>query len=1003
MDGKRLWYIDCGPNMVSMSSTEMNAVCYDWDQDGQAEVLLRGADNMIIHMADGTTYNVGNTSLNTRDKLTSHDNAQYEWTHTGAEYLLYLNGKTGRPYWVKTYPLPRLESGESSESKAWGDGYGHRSSKYFMGAPFLDGRRASIFLARGIYTRHKMVAYYVDPATHEITERWRWSNNTSGSIWYGQGNHNYVVADVDGDGCDEIVYGSLVIDNNGRGLSSTGLGHGDAIHVGDFDPYRPGLEVFACNESSPNNNYRNATTSEIYYRDTGSNDDGRAMAGNFLANYPGCVGMSIYSGVISLTADKVISEVPNNSYSGFDPAALNFRIYWDDDLLEESVNSPGTERECIILKTGRGRIMQTGGVAMINDSKNNPCAQGDILGDWREELVLRSSDNGELRIYTTTTPTSYRLPSLWFDHAYRQAMVWQPQGYNQPPHTSFFLGELEDITQAPPPLTQTGRTELTANQSLGPEHNGLDLLFCGNGNLGIDADGASPRSLIMNIPSYVSGNDNNENITRQYASCQLGATINGSNLKGDLSGTMCLIKQGDGLLKLTARTFNYTGPTDVWAGSLYFRGTLQSSPLWMNRHTALYTAATYKRAVTLEYGTTLYPSYNSVSSAELDYATATIDTLNLHEGARIVFQLNGTEHDAIHVKQLNLRTRDWQYGPRYLVPVFEIQSTTPLGYGKYPLGTLQSVGKGNLGDIIVECNNLADTSLPVRISAKGGMLYLVVGETDNNGDLVDKPFYEPVWKLDFEEPSTNDYGFYRSDGGFNWMGQDTRTDGTHYFHAFLGNNNTRTVSRSFTDESLFQTARDYRMEFDLSMVSSNKENVTTTLQGSRGTLLTVWCGAWGADAIVTDASGTELGRIDIHPYANPATLSAGYQPTLFSHFILTASETDGIRLTVKRDGWTVVDDVLLSSDFDTVASLSTVMGRYYSHVAYDDITLSLRCSGMGDVNCDGQVSISDVTALVNRILGKSSPVFSASAADMNYDGLITIADVTALVNKILGR
>jgi hypothetical protein len=116
MDGQRMWYIDCGPNMVSMNSTELNAVCYDWDLDGRAEVLLRGADNMIIHMADGTTYNVGNMTVNTRNQLTSHTNSQYEWTHTGAEYLLYLDGKTGKPYWVRDYPLPRLEGGETSES-----------------------------------------------------------------------------------------------------------------------------------------------------------------------------------------------------------------------------------------------------------------------------------------------------------------------------------------------------------------------------------------------------------------------------------------------------------------------------------------------------------------------------------------------------------------------------------------------------------------------------------------------------------------------------------------------------------------------------------------------------------------------------------------------------------------------------------------------------------------------------------------------------------------------
>ena len=1003
MDGQRMWYIDCGPNMVSMNSTELNAVCYDWDLDGRAEVLLRGADNMIIHMADGTTYNVGNMTVNTRNQLTSHTNSQYEWTHTGAEYLLYLDGKTGKPYWVRDYPLPRLESGETSEKSAWGDDYGHRSSKYFMGAPFLDGRRPSIFLARGIYTRHKMVAYDVDPATHQLTERWRWSNNTAGSPWYGQGNHNYVIADVDGDGCDEIVYGSMVIDNNGRGLSTTGLGHGDAMHVGDLDPFRPGMEVFACNENKPSNNYRDATTSEIRYRDVGTSDDGRAMAGNFLADYPGCVGMSTKSGVISLTADKVISAVVNdwNNSTPY-PAALNFRIYWDGDLLEESVNSPGTERECIVLKAGSGRIMQTGGVAMINDSKNNPCAQGDILGDWREELVLRSTDNGELRIYTTTDSTPFRLPSLWFDHAYRQAMVWQPLGYNQPPHASFFLGELEGITQAPPPLTMTSRTELAANTSVASTHNGKDLIFCGSGNLGIASAGASPRTLTINVPSTVAGADNNANISWRYGSCQLGATVNGTSMKGDLTGNMRLTKQGDGLLKLTARTFSYTGPTDVWAGSLYFRGTLAASPLWMNRHTTLYTAATYHRAVTLEYGATLCPSYSTTSTDEADYATVTLDTLNLHEGARIVFQLNGTERDALNIGQLNLRTRSWEYGPRYLAPVFEIQSTQSLADGMYPLGTLAKVGEGSLADIVVECDKLVNVDSPTRISSHSGNLYLVVGETDDEGLYVDKPFYDPVWTLDFEAPSANNYGFYIASGGVGSMAQDERTDGSHYFHIFLGNNNSRTVNRSFTGESLFAKACDYRLEFDLAVTSSNKEGSVITLAGSRGTLLTIGYGAWGADAIVADGSGTEVGRIAIHPYENPATLSATFQPSIFNHFILTANEEEGVHLSVTCDGQTIIDDVQLSPTFDTVASMSNLMGRYYTHLGIDDITLSYRCAGRGDVNCDGQVSLADITALVDRLRGRSVSPFSAIAADLDYDGQVTSADVVFLVNKVLG-
>ena len=1003
LNGNRLWWIDCGPNMVSMNCTELNAVCYDWDEDGQAEVLLRGADNMIIHMADGSTYNVGNTSVNTRGDLNSHTNAQYEWTHTGAEYLIYLNGKTGSPYWVKTYPLPRLESGESSENSAWGDNNGHRSSKYFMGAPFLDGRHASIFLARGIYTRHKMIAYDVNPTTHELTERWRWTCNTSGSSWYGQGNHNYSIADVDGDGCDEIIYGSMVIDNNGRGLSTTGLGHGDALHVGDLDPFRKGMEVFACNEEKPSNNFRNATTSEIYYRDQGSNDDGRAMAGNFTNNYPGGIGMSTQSGVISLAADQVIDGWVNNwNVNTADPAALNFRIYWDGDLLDESVNSPGTERECIVLKAGYGRVIQTGGVAMINDSKNNPCAQGDILGDWREELVLRTWDNAELRIYTTTDPTTFRMPSLWFDHAYRQAMVWQPLGYNQPPHVSYFVGEMEDLTVAPPPLTNAGRTELPTNGVITSAMNGQHIMVCEGGNIGIDEGGASPAVLTMNVRSTVSGSDNNANISYSYASCQLGATISGTTCKGDLTRAMQLVKQGDGLLKLTARTFTYTGPTDIWAGSVYFRGTLESSPVWMNRHTALYTAATYHRPLTLEYGATLYPSYNASTASALDYATATIDTLNLHEGARVVLQLAGDQSDAIVVKQLNLRTRYWSYGPRYLAPVFEIASTTPLADGMYRLGSLEAVGQGSLEDIVVECSNLLNSTSALQIVCEGGKLYLVVGEYVDP-DERDDSFYDTVYELDFEEESNDNYGFRIAAGGVGMMRRETLSDESHYFHIYLDNNNDRIVNLSLADNPLFTTAKDYQFEFDLAWVGSNQNPSTTTIIGNNGTLFTITLNAWSSEATITDADNQVVGTIAVNPYVKNVTLTPDYQPTAWNHFVITANAIEGILLSVYHDGVPIMDKVQICATFDTVASISNKLGRYYSHVGFDNIRLSYKCAGLGDVNLDGAITIADVTALVNILLGKPLPLYSNKAADVNEDGMKTIADVTALVNVILGK
>ena len=324
MDGTRLWWVNCGPNMGDFQNNEQNIVAYDWDGDGKAEAVMRAADGTTIHCADGTTYVVGDASKNYRAATGGGTN----WfMHDGAEYLVYMNGETGKPYQCIEYPLKRLETGETNLEAAWGDGYGHRSSKHFFGAPYLDGKKPSIFLARGIYTRHKMIAYDVDPATHTLKERWRWFNNTNGP-WKGQGYHNFGIADVDGDGRDEICFGSMVIDDNGKGLSTTGLGHCDAQHCSDFNPYIHGQEIYACNEDQPGNNYRDATTSKIYHRYNAGNDDGRSMCGNFCDDFPGAIGCSAREGAISTVTN---GAVPGLGTTGVN---TNFRIYWDGDLCE---------------------------------------------------------------------------------------------------------------------------------------------------------------------------------------------------------------------------------------------------------------------------------------------------------------------------------------------------------------------------------------------------------------------------------------------------------------------------------------------------------------------------------------------------------------------------------------------------------------------------------------------------------------------------------------------
>ena len=680
-DGTVLWWVNCGPNMGDFQNNEQNIVGYDWDMDGKAEVVMRLEEGSTVHMADGTTYTIGANGKNGTSWTNYREpkaSGSVEWfTHYGKEFLWYCEGATGKPYQCIEFPLKRLEDGETDLKAAWGDGYGHRSSKYFFGAPYLDGKHPSIFLGRGIYTRHKFIAYDVDPKTHDLKVRWKWTNNQPGSPWYGQGYHNYIIADVDWDGRDEIVWGSMVIDDNGMGLSTTGLGHGDAQHIGDFNPYIHGQEMFACNEDAPSNNYRDATTSKIYYRKTDTNDDGRCLAGNFYNDFPGAMGHSAHDTPISTVTNDHVSLNTNG-------LSMNFRIYWDGDLLEECFNN--TE----VTKPGVGTIATFLGAYSNNGTKATPCYQGDIFGDWREEVIERTADNN-IRIYTTNEPTKWRNYSLWYDHQYRNGMVWQPCGYNQPPHVSYFLGELEGITIAPPPLTTTGREEV--GSSISKSLDGKHALLATTGDATVSvAEGASPAIFTDNAPSWVQGTAASECRTKDT---EIKYTYYTHTLTGGaFTGGMRLVKQGDGTLVLPNVTQTYTGKTDVWAGTLQFDGTMESSPVWLNRFAELNSnGGNFKGGIKADYGSVIRPG------GKENIGTLTTSSLDLGFGARVVFDAKDGNVDKLVAAKMSIEKKTWENGPQYSAPVFEF-ATAPAP-GTY---TLAEVGEltGKLSDIVVE-------------------------------------------------------------------------------------------------------------------------------------------------------------------------------------------------------------------------------------------------------------------------------------------------------------
>lgn len=723
MDGTRLWWIDMGPNLMAGPDEQFDLILYDWDGDGKAEALMRGADNMIIHTATGKTINIGNMNYYA---------PRYEYTRDGAEYLLYINGETGEPYgwdgsanWTPmAYPLPRYEQGESDYAAVWGtNDTGHRSCKHYFGAPYLDGRNASIFLGRGCYTRHKFCALDVNPTTHELKQRWRWNCYDGKSPWFGNGFHNFAIADVDMDGRDEIVFGSMIIDDNGYGLSTTGFGHGDAQHCGDLDPYRWGLEQFVCLEGSavPGIAYTDGMTSTLRFTTGTGADNGRCMAGNFQGVYPGAIGNTFGYDVISLVADKVITgmNMANDD-------RLNMRVYWDGDLLDEFMDSPGESKSPCVYKYGNevgtnrsytdGRCWMGSG-NLNNASKNNPCFLGDIIGDWREEIVNRVGN--VLRINISSYPSPHAITSLWYDHEYRNAMTWQCVGYNQPPHPSFFLGELEGITKEPPAVTLEGRTEVNGSIGTTDDH----LLVSGYENKTISvAEGAAPRILTINTPVLVAGTGSQQATSSTPKRPEPNVTTYTTTLTGGaFGGATRIVKQGEGILVLPNVVNKNTGATDIWNGTLQFDGTFENSPLWLNRHTTLISdGGKFMGGLKADYNATVYPGgQNKVGSI-------TASKLEIGFGSRFVFDFAGGAFDQLNASSLSVeaKTEDvWvNYGPRYKAPVLQFVGVENIAAGTYDLGTVGQV-EGDISQIVIEGFS---TETKTSLAVNSGKLQLIV-------------------------------------------------------------------------------------------------------------------------------------------------------------------------------------------------------------------------------------------------------------------------------------
>ena len=448
LDGTRLWRIDLGRN-IRAGAHYTQIMAYDFDGDGRAEVMMKTADGTV----DGTGHAVGDAAADWRN---SEVGTQcYGRVMDGPEYLTVFDGRTGAALKTVDYVPDR------GPRDCWGDDHANRSERYLAALAFLDGQHPSAVFCRGYYTRTTLAA-------------WRWDGKDLRLQWYydtdpqprqvamtdslgltnrarhedgGQGNHNLRVADVDGDGRDEIVYGALCVDHDGSTLYNTGFGHGDALHL-VAEPVTNRLYVWDVHENRRDGSeLRDAATGQVVMQRKADYDVGRGMAADIDSTH---YGPEVWSGNVAMTSPfDTASTKTDDSGQGQDVdysdtrrsrsrLSCNFAVWWDGGLTRQLLDHETVTRYNAATK--EMEVVQHFDGVFNNGTKSNPCLSADILGDWREEVVVRDEGSTELRIYLTPFATSHRVPCLMTDVPYRESVAAENVGYNQPPELGYYLG-----------------------------------------------------------------------------------------------------------------------------------------------------------------------------------------------------------------------------------------------------------------------------------------------------------------------------------------------------------------------------------------------------------------------------------------------------------------------------------------------------------------------------------------------------------------------------------
>jgi rhamnogalacturonan endolyase len=450
LNGKLLWEINLGKN-IREGAHYTQFLVYDLDQDGKAEVVMKTADGS----KDSKGKFIGDPSKDYRN--------ENGFILSGPEYLTVFNGETGEEINTVNYQVPRFQGSPNPTpeqlTETWGDAKGNRVDRFLGAVAYLDGRTPSVIMSRGYYTRTAIAAW--DYKDKKLILRWLFDTESSeeNKKYRGQGNHNLSIADVDNDGKDEIIFGAMTVDDNGKVLNSTGFGHGDALHVGDLDPSNPGLEIFDIQErfDDAGAHFRAGASGKVlwklpslvYSKQGKFQGPGRGLSLNIDPRYQGSESWAAGAGL------KGVYDTKGKKISEKNPA-VNMGIYWDGDFLSEILDGTSVskwdwnkEKSNLIFDAKDFQCESN------NGTKKNPSLVADLFGDWREEVIYRTSDNQELRIFSSTIPTKHRLYTLMHNPQYRLSIVWQNVGYNQPPHTDYYLDE--SVSKIPAPNIHTAK------------------------------------------------------------------------------------------------------------------------------------------------------------------------------------------------------------------------------------------------------------------------------------------------------------------------------------------------------------------------------------------------------------------------------------------------------------------------------------------------------------------------------------------------------------------